>query len=102
MSNGTPPPVSTATYIIICSGRIDVASARKTSAKLRAAANCAKDVAAYLGKRLTTEDTAPVSVLQHEIMENLSKWSSAKASEKIAEMFAALEVLEAKYGGGSY
>lgn len=102
-----PPPVSGSPYIIICSGRMDVAIANSFPAELAAASRCAKELCAYIGVRHKGaanlhSDMHPVSVLQHEMMDNMNTWGKRKVETKIAEMFNLLDELEHKYPEHAY
>lgn len=99
MSNGDPPPASTATYIIICSRRTAVAAAKTVQEKIVNASMCAAELCSFIETQHDVQpaDFAAVSALQHEMMDNLQVWKEKEAEAKIAEMFDLLDALEDKF-----
>jgi hypothetical protein len=100
MANGTGQ--SKAPYIIICGGRIDVLNAKTKEDKLQAASSAAVRLVTYFGNKLNAIQTAPISNLQHQIMENLSTWNRSRAEQGVTDMFALLDALENEMEGHSY
>jgi len=101
-----PPPDSTASYIIICNGRIGVAAARSAIEKIQKLSDCAAQLVSHVvlenrGK-VKPDDTREISDLQHYLMDNMSKMDKKEAEESAAEMFRLLYALEAKFSGHSY
>ena len=90
MANGQ----SKAAYIIICSGRIDVEVAANSKQKIKAASDAARNLVTFYGDQVTGAETAPISDLQHEMMDNMNTWSKSQADAKVAEMFDLLDALE--------
>lgn len=100
MSNGDPPPQSSAPYIIICSGRIEVESAKATEGKIVAASLCAARFSAFMqvayGEGI--EDALqPLSVIQHHLMVSFYQMNKSEAEAKIAEMFDCMTAIENAY-----
>lgn len=97
------PPASTATYIIICSGRINEAVAKNTREKIQALSNCAAQLTSHvelanLGK-VKSEDTQKISDLQHFLMDNMESLDKDEVEESAKEMFRLLYALEEKFSG---
>lgn len=101
MSNGEAGG-SRAPYIIICNGRINLLEAKGSGGKIQAASGAASALVTYYGDQLSSEDTKPISDLQHEMMDNMGKWTKAEAKAKVAEMFALLDALEEKFEHHEY
>lgn len=101
MSNGTGQ--SKAPYIIICAGRIDLLAAapgtQPFQRQLKAASDAACNLVSYFGDRLTAEQTAPISRLQHSMMDNFDKWGAHEAEIAIEQMFELLDELEDQMSG---
>lgn len=95
MSNGQ----SKAPYIIICGGRIAVLEAKGTHAQLKAASDAAVGLTTYYGERCTATQTAPISQLQHDMMDNFNTWNKQEADAAIDEMFELLNELEDEMHG---
>lgn len=98
------PEGSRAPYIIICNGRIDLRTARDPLGRIAAASRCATDLVKYYGERLTYEDTAAISNLQHAMMELIEGKTLARTrqqpnhpDEMVDEMFVLLDALEQKF-----
>jgi hypothetical protein len=109
MSNGDPPPVSGAPYIIICSRRIDHALASNEEEEIQAASRCAADLTAYLQVRYRSSfnpaDCENISVLQHALMDHVrdeAKLSKDEVDAKVQSIFSECDALEQKYVGVSY
>lgn len=98
MSNGDPEP-SLSPYIIICNGRI--AASPNPNSKIIAASQAATNLVSYygvtLGKKLTGKDTEAISILQHEMMDNMDSWTPEEIDSKVVEMFDLLDALEDKF-----
>lgn len=98
----TVPPVgSRAPYIIICSSLTEVLEASTAAKKICAASKGAADLVKHLAEvhksKLKFEHTKPISDLQHEMMENLKKYTKPQAKAKCDEMFTLLYELEKKF-----
>jgi hypothetical protein len=96
-----PPPASTASYIIICSGRIAVQATKDPLQKIKAASDCASQVVSFIelthGSQVTPADTLPVSNLQHEMMNKMLEWNKEEIEAKCKSMFYLLYQLEKKF-----
>lgn len=96
-----PPVGSKAPYIIICQGRTEVLDENTASKKICAASRCASELVQHMAlvhkNKLTFEDTKPISDLQHEMMDDLKKYTKREATEKCEEMFTLLYALEDKF-----
>jgi len=92
-------PDSKAPYIIICDGRIDVLNAAKKQDKLQAASSAAKNLTSYYGERCTLAQTAPISDLQHQMMNNFDSWNNHEVNNAVTQMFMLLDELEDEMGG---
>jgi hypothetical protein len=95
MANGTGQ--SKAPYIIICAGRIDLAAAKNGIERIQAASRAAANLVTYYGDKLTFEDTAPISTVQHAMMEELQTRRRLDVDDLVDEMFVLLDALEQKY-----
>lgn len=111
MTHGGPHPQSSASYIIICSGRIAVAIANKIEDKIDAASKCAAQLCSFIestANELNSKDFLPIQTLQHELMDHLlgidesRKLKDVDIEHKIAEMFLEFDALEDKYSGHTY
>lgn len=95
------PPNSRAPYIIICSSRTDVLEAGTAAKKICAASRGAATLVAHLaevhGEEVMSSDTLEISDLQHEMMDNLKKYTKPQAEAKCKEMFKLLYELEGKF-----
>lgn len=89
---------SRAPYVIICNGRIDLLTAQTPRDRVKAASHAARDLVMYYGDSLTEKDTAPISTLQHAMMDALEANETRKAEEMVDEMFTLLDGLEKSYG----
>ena len=98
MSNGHPP-VSDASYIIICSGRTDVLAAKDSVEKIVAANRCAANLCAFLqsNHEVTSGDFADISAIQHELMDGMLTLKKNEVDAKVEQMFALFDELEDKY-----
>ena len=94
-----PDGQSKAAYIIICSGQIDVLNAPKRQDKLKAASDAARHLTSYYGERCTAAQTAPISDLQHEMMDNFDSWNNTQVDSNVAIMFGLLHDLEDEMEG---
>lgn len=105
MSNGDPDPISGAPYIIICSGRTDVALAKAYDDKVNAASHCAASFAAFMATTYGdaegfAENLRPVTTIQHQLMNHAigkHKLSHDELEAKFIELFAAMTTLEGEY-----
>lgn len=95
--------MSVASYIIICNGRIDLAAAKNSTEMIQAASRAATDLVTYYGDKLGSQDAAPITDLQHKMMDVLSgavrehpKADYRSPIEMVDEMFAHLDALEKK------
>jgi hypothetical protein len=73
MSNGDPDPISGAPYIIVCSGRTDLALAKSYDDKVNAASQCAARFAAFMANEYSESDDfnadlRPITTIQHQLM----------------------------------
>lgn len=101
-------PVSTATYIIICSGRTSVYLAQTGEEALKAASDCAAQFAAYLliNSTVSVAQMRAVNQCQHEIMD-IARTAAGKekriaisiARAKAQEMLRLLSDLEKQFPG---
>lgn len=98
MSNGHPP-LSTASYIIICSGRTDVLAAKDSVEKIVATNRCAAQLCSFIesNHEITEGDFSAISDLQHELMDGISSLKKQEVDTKVAEMFDLFDALEDKY-----
>jgi hypothetical protein len=98
--------VSQANYIIICKGRIRAGQAKSAAEKIIAASDCATELVKHIDTmnpgKLSNADTNPISELQHEMMDNVGKWSKAEADAAVVEMFDLLDELEHKFEPHEY
>lgn len=103
MSNGDPQPVSGAPYIIICSGRINVATATDEAGKIRAASDGAAQLTAFMQsyfKQFNLADCVPISTIQHELMDHVNgkvPLTPEQVEAKIKALIKEMYVLEKKY-----
>jgi hypothetical protein len=81
-------------HIIICNGRIVLQASRITSERIKAASQTATDLISYYGDSLTEAYTAPISNLQHAMMDAMSSGQARKSEEMVDEMFVLLDQLE--------
>lgn len=100
MSNGTGQ--SKAPYIILCGGRIHVLNSKDHKDKLQAASDAAVGLTSYYGKRVTAEQSTPISDLQHQMMDNFDVWSKTEAEQAVTDMFALLDALEEEMEAHTY
>ncbi len=106
MSNGDPDPISGAPYIIICSGRTEVAISNTYDDKVLAASRCAARFAAFMGLTYEsssddfTTDLRPVTTIQHQLMNHaigVHSLSHSELDQKFVDLFAAMTALEGEY-----
>jgi hypothetical protein len=105
MSNGDPDPISGASYIIICSGRTEVALSKTYDEKVLAASRCAARFAAFMGMEYGdapdfNDGLRPVTTIQHQLMNHAigrHALSHHELDVKFIELFAAMTVLEGEY-----
>lgn len=105
MSNGDPDPISGAPYIIICSGRTEVATVNTYDEKVLAASRCAARFAAFMGTKYGdgvdfNDDLRPVTAIQHQLMNHAigqHALSHEDLDAKFVQLFAAMTVLEGEY-----
>ena len=95
------PPTSTAPYIIICSGRIAVASTNSPrEQRVVSAAACAAQFAAFMEGKYgdaIKDEMATLAEIQHYLMEHIHDMNNEAADLKIAELFAAMNAIETEY-----
>jgi adenosylmethionine-8-amino-7-oxononanoate aminotransferase len=89
--------MSTASYIIICAGRIELAAARNGTEQIKAASGAAMNLVTYYGDKLSDADTKPISQLQHAMMDRLTERGLQGSDDLVDEMFALLDALERKF-----
>lgn len=105
MSNGDPPPVSESPYIIICSGRTEVALAKNYDDKVIAATQCSARFAAFMGIQYGksddfAEDLRPITTIQHQLMNHAIGQHNLTHNEldtKFSDLWAAMTVMEGEY-----
>lgn len=93
--------MSQANYIIICDGEIGVLGSKTASDMILAASLCASQLTRHIevtcGGEVQPDDFKAVTDLQHEMMDNLKKYTKPKAQAKCKEMFILLRALEDKF-----
>lgn len=102
MSNGDPP-VSGSPYIIICNGRIGVATASTDEERINAASQAAASLVSYLQTKyraFNPADCFKISQIQHALMDHVTsedKLSKDDVDLNIAALFVEFDALEDKY-----
>jgi hypothetical protein len=105
MSNGDPDPISGAPYIIICSGRTEVALSNDYDSKVLAASRCAARFAAFMGLTYPSSadfvsDLRPTTTIQHQLMNHAigtHSLSHSQLDQKFVDLFAAMSEMEGEY-----
>lgn len=103
MSNGDPQPASTASYIIICSGRIAASVTSDPLEQIKAVSDCAAQLVSYLSVKvkygLSPESTEAISGAQHYLMDHMHTMKKGEAESKVSELFGLLDDLEHQFEG---
>ncbi len=93
--------MSTANYVIICEGRIDVITSKDTTSKIKALSRVATNLVSHIDLvhpgQLAEADVKPISDLQHELMDNALLLSKDQVEAYATTMFELLEELEDKF-----
>ncbi len=108
MSNGDPDPISGAPYIIICSGRTEVALSNTYQDKVLAASRCAARFAAFTGvvygqgadEGDFIDDIHPVTTIQHQLMNHaigVHPLDHSELDQKFVDLFDAMAAFESEY-----
>lgn len=99
MSNGDPPPNSTAAYIIICSIRTEILAAKDSTAKIVTINRGAAQLCSFIesNRDVNPADFHPISVLQHELMDGMLMLKKHEVDSKVGRLFELFDALEDKY-----